>query len=139
MFSKVYTLGRILVPIFFIVSGVRQLLDIDAMTKMLAERQLPIPEQIPPMIMGLPRMQVLAYAIGGIEVICGLMVMAGVKARWAAAVLIIYAACPIAFVHRFWDMEGAAAAASEALALQYLAIAGALLLIIGAAPDRTTA
>src|SRR5581483_4684483 len=65
MFSKIYTLGRILVPILFVVSGIRKLLDIDAVTTMLAEHRLPIPERIPPMIMGLPRMDVLAYLIGG--------------------------------------------------------------------------
>ena len=42
----------------------------------------------------------------------------------------MFTACTIFFVHHFWDMEGAAAAANQAQALKNLSIMGALLLII---------
>ena len=42
------------------------------------------------------------------EIVCGLMVLIGLKARWAALVLIVFTACTIIFVHHFWDMQGVA-------------------------------
>ena len=53
-----------------------------------------------------PKYEALGYLIIAVEIICGLMVLIGLKARWAALVLIVFTACTIIFVHQFWDMEG---------------------------------
>jgi putative oxidoreductase len=54
----------------------------------------------------------------------------GLKARWGALMLFVFTACTIFFVHHFWDMDGAAAAANQTQALKNLSIMGALLLIV---------
>jgi len=66
-----------------------------------------------------------------------LMVLIGLKARWAALVLIVFTACTIIFVHHFWDMQGDALIQNRADALKNLSIMGGLLLIVavGAGPS----
>ncbi len=59
------------------------------------------------------------------------MVLIGLKARWAALVLVVFTACTIIFVHHFWDMAGEAIIANRTEALKYLSIMGGLLLIVG--------
>ena len=58
------------------------------------------------------------------------MLLIGVKARWAALVLLVFTACTIVFVHHFWDMSGDAYNTNLADALKNLSIMGGLLLIV---------
>jgi len=46
----------------------------------------------------------------------------GLKARWAALVLIVFTACTIIFVHHFWDMQGDQLIQNRADALKNLAL-----------------
>jgi putative oxidoreductase len=100
---------------------------------------VPIPDEIVPYLSylgGIPKYEALGYLIAAIEIICGLMVLIGLKARWAALVLIVFTACTIIFVHHFWDMQGAELIQNRADALKNLSILGGLLLIVavGAGP-----
>jgi putative oxidoreductase len=137
-----YTVGRIILPVVFIVSGIQKLMNVQGIAKMLDTNKIPIPDQIVPYLGGLPKYEALGYLIGGVEVICGLMVMVGLLARWAALVLVVFTACTIAFIHHFWDMQGDAFAANQAQAFKNLSIMGGLLLVVacGSTPrgmDRT--
>ena len=105
-----YTLGRIFIPIVFLVSGIQKVMNIGEIAQMLAANGVPIPDEIVPYLSylgGIPKYEALGYLIAAIEIICGLMVLIGLKARWAALVLIVFTACTIIFVHHFWDMQGA--------------------------------
>ncbi len=124
-----YTLGRILVPILFIVFGIQKFLNVDDLAKTLTG-YVPLPAEIDAYLGGMSRYVLLGYLIAAIETICGIMILVGLKARWGALVLIVFGACTIIFVHHFWDMEGLAAATNRIEALKYLAIIGALLLIV---------
>ena len=79
-----YSIGRIFLSVFFIVAGIQKLMNVQAMAKMLTDLNVPIPEEVVPYLGSVPKYDALAYLIGGIEVICGLMVLVGLKARWAA-------------------------------------------------------
>jgi len=131
-----YTLGRILIPLVFIVEGVRKLMNIDEIANMLARNNVPVPDEIVPYLGGMPKFQAAGYTVAGVEVICGLMILVGLKARWAALVLIVFTAATIFFVHHFWDMDAASMAAQRIEALKNLSIMGGLLLIVavGAGP-----
>jgi putative oxidoreductase len=87
----------------------------------------------------MPKYELLGYLIAVIEIACGLMVLVGLKARWAALVLIVFTACTIIFVHHFWDMEGAALIEARTEALKNLSIMGGLLLVVamGSGPTPT--
>jgi putative oxidoreductase len=135
--NAAYTLGRILIPLVFIVAGIQKLMSIGEVAKMLATNNVPIPDEIVPYLGGIPKYEFLAYLIAAVEIICGLLVLIGLKARWAALVLAVFTACTIIFVHHFWDMEGAALIQNRTEALKNLSIMGGLLLIvaIGSGPS----
>jgi putative oxidoreductase len=134
--NAAYTLGRIFIPIVFLVAGIQKVMNIGEVAQMLAANGVPIPDEIVPYLGGIPKYEALGYLIAAIEIICGLLVLIGLKARWAALVLIVFTACTIIFVHHFWDMQGDALIQSRADALKYLSILGGLLLIVagGAGP-----
>ena len=128
--NAVYTLGRIFLSLLFVISGVQKLMDISEITKQLTDLAVPIPEQIVPYLQGMPKYQALGYFVAGVEVIGGLMVLVGLKARWGAMLLAIFTALTIVFVDHFWDMTGPAFKANLADALENLSIIGGLLLVV---------
>ena len=128
--NAAYTLGRIFLSLIFVVAGVQKLMDIGEVTKMLTDTNVPIPEQIVPYLQGIPKYQALAYLVAGIEVLGGLMVLVGLKARWGALVLAVFTALTIIFVHHFWDMTGVAFKTNMTEALKNLSIIGGLLLVV---------
>jgi len=125
-----YTIGRIVIPLLFIVSGVQKALNVGDFAKTLTGYNIPIPEQIVPYLGSIPKYEALGYAIAAVEIICGLMVLIGLKARWAALVLIVFTASNIIYVHHFWDMSGAEFATNQMEALKYLSIIGGLLMVV---------
>jgi putative oxidoreductase len=125
-----YALGRILVPLIFLVAGVQKAMNVAATAKLLADANIPIPEEIVPYLGGIPKYEALVYLIAAVEIVCALMVLVGLKARWGALILAVDAACTIIFVHHFWDMDGAALVQHRGEALKYLSILGGLLLIV---------
>jgi len=137
--NAVYTIGRILLSLIFVVSGVQKLMNIGAIAKMLADNNVPIPEQVVPYLQGIPKYEALGYLVAGVEVIGGLMVLVGLKARWGALLLAIFTALTIVFVHHFWtwDMKDAAFAENMIHALKNLSMIGGLLLVvaIGSTPS----
>src|SRR5436190_1042307 len=122
--NAAYMLGRILLPLVFVVAGIQKLMNIREIADMLAANKIPIPEEIVPYLGSIPKYEALGYLIAAIEIICGLMVLVGLKARWGALVLVVYTACTIIFVQHFWDMEGAAQIANRTEALKNLSIIG---------------
>ena len=125
-----YALGRIFVPIVFVWEALQKLFDIDRFAKLLADSRVPIPDQITPYLGGLPKYVVLAWALALLEFVCGIMILIGFKARWAALLLVVFTAGAIFFVHNFWDMAGNAYEQNQIQALKNLSIMGALLLIV---------
>ena len=106
--NAAYMLGRILLSLVFVVAGIQKLMDIRPTADMLAATKIPIPEQIVPYLGDIPKYQALGYLIAAIELICGLMVLIGLKARWGALVLMVFTAATIILVDHFWDMSGEA-------------------------------
>ena len=125
-----YLLGRICVPIVFIWSAIQKLLNIGGFAKALAASNVPIPDEVAAYLGSMPKYEALAYALAALELICGLMILTGLKARWGALVLVVFTAATIFFVHNFWDMTGAAYDLNFTQALKSLSILGALLLIV---------
>jgi len=136
--NAAYTLGRIFIPIVFVVEAIQNFIAVGEFAKRLAASQISIPDEIANLLVYVgnpPKYEALAYLIIAAEIICGLLVIIGLKARWAALVLAVFAACTIIFVYPFWE-GGADQIASRTEALHYLSIMGGLLLIVavGATP-----
>ena len=134
MMNITFSLGRIFLPVLFIVAGIQKLMNVQSTAAMLSDINVPIPDEIVPYLGAIPKYDALGYLVGAIEVICGPMVMVGLKARWAALVLIVFTACTIFYVHHFWDMQGDAFTQNQADALKNLAIMGGLLLLVAGSP-----
>jgi putative oxidoreductase len=130
MWEIVYALGRILVPIVFIVFGALQFMNIGAYVRD------PAVVKFVAMIGHSLSPTVVAYTVAAVDLIGGLMILVGFQARWAALLLFVFTAMTIYFAHPFWTMDGAARAANQAHALKNLAIMGALLMIAAHGPGR---
>jgi putative oxidoreductase len=128
--NAAYTLGRIFLSLVFVVSGVQKLMNISVIAKMLADNNVPIPEQVVPYLQGIPKYEALGYLAAAVEIIGGLMVLIGLKARWGALLLAVFTALTIVFVHHFWDMTGSALTDNLTEALKNLSIIGGLLLVV---------
>jgi putative oxidoreductase len=128
MSRLVFALGRILVPIIFIVSGWEKLLNIKGTVTALESKNLPIPVEIETYI-NMPRFEALAYLVAIVELFGGAMILIGWKARWAALLLLVFTAGATYYFHNFWVMEGADRAMNQIQALKNLSIMGALLMI----------
>ena len=128
MSRLVFALGRILVPIIFIVSGWEKLLNIKGTVTALESKNLPIPVEIETYI-NMPRFEALAYLVAIVELFGGAMILIGWKARWAALLLLVFTAAATFYFHNFWVMEGADRAMNQIQALKNLSIMGALLMI----------
>jgi putative oxidoreductase len=128
--NAVYTIGRIFLSLVFVVAGVQKLMNIGETAKYMAATNIPIPEQIVPYLQGIPKYEALSYLVAGVEVIGGLMVLVGLKARWGAALLAIFTALTVVFAHHFWDMSGADFTNNLTQALKNLSMIGGLLLVV---------
>jgi putative oxidoreductase len=137
MLNVAYTLGRILLPLIFIVSGIQKLTNVAGIARLLADNDVPIPDEIVPYLGGLTKFEAIGYAVGAVELVAGLMILLGLKARWGALILVVFTACTIVFVHHFWTMQGEAYLVNMSEALKNLSIMGGLLLIAacGSAPN----
>jgi putative oxidoreductase len=131
--NAAYTLGRIFLSLIFVVMGVQKLMDISGIAKDLADAKVPIPDQVVAYLAqftAIPKYEALGYLVAGVEVVGGLMVLVGLKARWGALLLTIFTALTIVFVHHFWDMTGVAFKTNMTDALKNLSIIGGLLLVV---------
>jgi putative oxidoreductase len=128
--STAYALGRIFVPIVFIWEAIQKLTNIGRFAKLLTDSKVPLPDEIAPYLGGMPKYEALAWALAVLELVCGIMILIGFKARWGALVLVVFTASTIFFVHHFWDMTGDAYEQNQIQALKNLSIMGALLLIV---------
>lgn len=136
-----YTIGRIFIPILFLVTGIQKAMNVGEFARLLAANNIPIADEIAHLLSYIgnpPKYEALGYLLAAIEIICGLMVLIGLKARWAALVLAVYTACTIIFVHPFWE-GGADQIANRTEALKYLSIMGGLLLIVGVGSGPSSA
>lgn len=130
MWDFAYSLGRALTSIVFIVAGVPKFMDVGPILKNAGTINFMnlIGGGAPPTWLG--------YLIAAIEVIGGVMILLGYKARAAALVLAAFTVCTIVFAHNWWMMEGAARAGNLVQANKNLAIIGALLMIAAMGAGR---
>ena len=128
--STAYALGRVFVPIVFIWEAIQKLINIGRFAKLLTDSKVPLPDEIAPYLGGMPKYEALAWALAVLELVCGIMILIGLKARWGALVLVVLIASTTFFVHPFWDMTGDAYEQNQIQALKNLSIMGALLLIV---------
>lgn len=130
------TFGRILFAVLFIYTGATKLFAIQATADFIATK-IVVPEVIAPYAKqvetatAMTTPQLLAIAVGVIEIISGLMIALNFGARFFAMLLIIYLAVATALFDDFWNQAAPDNAKVLVDALKNLSIIGALFMIMG--------
>ena len=130
------TIGRVLFAVLFIYSGATKLFNIQATTDSIAAKVMipalftPYTSQLETMT-GMSTPQMLAIAIGAIEVISGLMIALNFGARFFAILLIFFVAATVFYVHDFWNQSPPENAKTLMDALKNLSLIGGLFMIAG--------
>jgi putative oxidoreductase len=118
MNDAVALVARVLLSALFIVIGARSLMNVGGTAGFLGRSGVPSP-------------QIVAWAVIAVELIGGLMVLVGFKARWAALGLCVFTAATIYLGHKFWID-----ASQLTHALKNLGIMGGFLLLFANGPGR---
>jgi putative oxidoreductase len=115
--------GRILLATIFVLSGIGKITGFDATVGYIAAKALPMP-------------QILAIAAIVVELGAGLMLVAGWKARAAAAALLVFTGLAAFLFHAFWAVPPAETAIQRIQFLKNLAIMGGLfyVMVYGSGP-----
>ena len=114
--SIVPLIGRVLISIIFIVSGLTKIGMFSMMTGYVAAKGLPLP----PVCLGIA---------AAIEVFGGLAVLLGFRSRIAAWVLFAYLIPTTVVFHNFWAWTGEAAMDAQVHFFKNVAIMGGLLFL----------
>lgn len=140
------SIGRFLFAILFIVSGALHLLDLAAITEMIAAK-VAVPADLAAYvtqlegISGMPMAKMLAIAAGVLELAGGLLIAFNLGARVAAVLLALFMIAATFYFHDFWNEAWPEARGNLIQALKNLSLIGGLLLIaaIGRAPKMAAA
>jgi putative oxidoreductase len=129
------TFGRILFAVLFIFSGAAKLMDLTAAAQM--TEKIVIPAALAPYTTqlvdatGMQTPQLLAIAVGVLELVCGIMIALNFGARFFAILLILFVAAATFYYHDFWNQTGPEARNNLVHALKNLSLIGALFMIAG--------
>jgi putative oxidoreductase len=108
--------GRVLLALIFITSGFSKLGNLDGTAGYIAS-------------VGLPAGGALALGAGLLEVVAGLALAIGFKARWAALALGLFTIVAALLFHRYWAMPEQQQFMQELLFMKNLAIAGGMFIV----------
>lgn len=114
-------LGRILIALIFLKSGVEKIIGFSAVAGFMAAKGMPAAEFL---------------LVGSIvfEIAGGLMVLVGWYARWGALLLIAFIVPATLIFHNFWAVEAAQYVNQVNHFMKNLSMLGALVFILGMGP-----
>ncbi len=115
--------GRLLLALMFILAGISKFGGLEGTAGYIASKGLPLPG-------------VLAFAVAALEVVAGVMLVVGFKARWAALALAVFTIVATVIFHAYWAMPAEQQFVQQLMFMKNLAVAGGLLMIValGAGP-----
>lgn len=130
------TFGRVLFAVLFMYTGATKLFAVQQTADYIASK-VAIPEMLAPYtsqletMTGMPTPQLLALAVGGFEILAGLMIAVNFGARFFAILLILFVLATTFYFHDFWNQPAPDNAKMLIDALKNLSIIGALFMIAG--------
>jgi uncharacterized membrane protein YphA (DoxX/SURF4 family) len=130
------TFGRILFAVLFMYTGATKLFAVQQTADFIATK-VTIPAMLAPYtsqletMAGMPMPQILALAVGGFEILAGLMIAVNFGARFFAILLIFFVLAATFYFHDFWNQAAPENAKTLIEALKNLSIVGALFMIVG--------
>ncbi len=116
--------GRVLLAVMFVYSGYGKIGGFEGTAHAIASKGLPLPE--------------IGAAIAlVVELIGGIMLVVGWKARWAAAAIVVFTAVATYYFHDFWHIADAGAhMTNQIMFLKNIAVIGGMLLVVAFGPGR---
>ena len=130
------TFGRVLFAVLFMYTGATKLFAVQQTADFIATK-VTIPAMLAPYtsqletMAGMPMPQILALAVGGFEILAGLMIAVNIGARFFAILLIFFVLAATFYFHDFWNQAAPKNARTLIDALKNLSIVGALFMIVG--------
>ncbi|GGI27062.1 DoxX family protein [Bradyrhizobium guangdongense] len=130
------TFGRILFAVLFIYTGATKFFPLQATADLIAGK-IVVPDAIAPYAKqvetatAMTTPQLLAIALGGLEILAGLMIALNFGPRFFAMLMIITVAVSTVLFSDFWNQTAPENAAVVIDALKNLSIIGALFMIMG--------
>ena len=116
--------GRLALGAIFVKSGLMKLLALGAFAASLASR-------------GVPQSSFWAVVGATVEFVGGILIITGLKTRYASLLMILFVIVATGISHRYWDFaEAAARRAQESQFFKNLAIIGGFLLLYVAGGGR---
>lgn len=121
--APVVVVARVLLALMFVLAGLSKLGGLEGVAGYIASKGLPMPS-------------VLAALTAALEIVAGLALAVGFKARWAALALALFTLLASVIFHNFWGAPADQAYTQQLMFMKNLAVAGGLLLVFsfGAGP-----
>ncbi len=116
-------LGRVLLSLIFVISGAKKIATFAGTVGYIASK-------------GLPAAEILTALTICVELGGGLLLLIGLKARWAALALAIFTILAAVLIHNFWTMTGPEAMSNQIHFMKNLSIAGGMLMVVAFGPGR---
>jgi putative oxidoreductase len=113
--------GRLLIALMFVQSGYEKLTDLAGTAGYIASG-------------GLPNSTALAALTGVFELVAGLAIAIGFKARWAALLLAAFTLVASFLYHRYWSAPADQQVVVQLLFMKNMAIIGGLLVLAALGP-----
>lgn len=108
--------ARLLLAAMFIIAGAGKLTNIEGTAGYIASG-------------GLPFASVLAVFVGLLELLGGLAIVVGFKARWAALALALFTIAASLLFHKFWAVAAEQQMVQQLMFMKNMAVAGGLFLL----------
>jgi len=116
--SSISALGRLLIALIFIRAGINKLGSIAATVATMRNHGIPYPD-------------ILVWGAIALELGGGLMLVAGLYARWIALALFFYTATLALIFHAYWTVSDPAAARTDASSFfGHLSMMGGMLFVV---------
>lgn len=116
-------IGRLLLAYMFIIAGWGKIGGFEGTVGYIASKGLPLPN-------------VLAMATIALELVAGVALAVGFKARWAALALAIFTILASVIFHAYWAVPADQVRVQTLMFNKNLAITGGLLLVFAFGPGR---
>lgn len=116
-------IGRILLAAIFIMAGLNKLGGIEGVTNAIAGKGLPMP-------------QVLAWLTVAIELVGGILLVVGWKARWAALAILLFTLLSAFLFHPYWTFPAEQRMDQYNAFWKNIAICGGMLMVFAFGPGR---
>lgn len=138
--SITFLIARIAFVAIFLVSGIKKLMAISA-TATFIQSKFVIPSALGAIVAsaegatGMTAYQLLAIAVGVVEILFPLLIIFNILTRFAALVMLVFVGVVTFVMHDFWNMTDAGAYVSNQTdALKNLSIMGGflMLMVVGA-------